>query len=452
MGFFDKIKSAVGVGQPDLSVTLERQAVGQGGIVRGTANATGRERALPVTAWDVSIKRFSQQQGMTTLATERIPVGGAMLAPNESIRTPFELQVPAGNPPTGGDIRYELTVGLDVPGLDPLHNVALHVTPEMEATAREDFGRYHLIPQEHQFRHSSVRGDFRLVRLADGFAVYWKDSLSLHANDGSRLAQVGGWGRVAAATLDGTGVAAANGKQVAFFDAKSGAMTGGPVDLGTWINDIAFLRDGSGIVLNGTEKVILTDPEGNVRQEITDLGFGEPYVASLCAGPQGGRFYVVDANKNKIVACDAQQGVLGAADVMNPSDVHLSADGVTLHVDTSSHVHIFDLQLQPRASYAIPGKEGVRFVGMSEHSYTHFHSNAHLSPDNSSMLVNDGTGLLWLLDAGTGQPLRRYDRELLSWVEDTMWWDASHFIVITNDGQVHGMHRDGAKVFLHQSA
>jgi hypothetical protein len=453
MGFFDKIKSAVGVGQPEVQISLDRAVVGQGGIITGSARATGKERPLPVTAFDVFIRRHSQQQGMTTLSKDRIPFGGAQLQPERSMDIRFELQVPAGSPPTGGDIRYEVIVGLDVPGLDPTASADLQVTPQPEATVQEDFNRYHLIPTAHSFRHSSVRGDFRLVRLADGFAVYWKDSLSFHNSDGSRRAMVSGWGRVAAATTDGMGVLAVDGKTMAFFDPRSGEMQGQPIDLGAWINNVAFLRDGSGIVLNATDKLILTDPQGNVKQEIANLGLGgDLYVSSLCAGPQGGRFYCVDANKNKIVACDAAQGVLGSANVMNPSDVHLSEDGGSLHVGSSSDVHVLDLQLQPRASYRIPGKEGVRFVGMAEHSYTHFHSNAHLSPDNRFMLVNDGTGLLWLLDSGNGEPMRRYDRAILSWVEDTMWWDQNHFLAITNDGQVHGLALDGTKVFEHPSA
>lgn len=452
MGFLDKIKGAVGVGQPDVQIAVDRLAVGPGGLVTGTARATGKERALPVTAFDVAIKRLTAQQGMTTIAQDRIPFGGAMLQPEQSMEIHFELQIPGNTPPTGPDGKYELSVGLDVPGLDPTSNVSLQVTSQAEPMVAEDFKRYHVIPEEHSFRHSSVRGDFRLVRLADGFAVYWKSSLSFHNGDGSRRAMTGGWGRVAAATADGNGVVAVDGKQVAFFDPTSGEMQGQPIDMGTWINDVAFLRDGSGMVLNATSKILLTDPQGNVQQEIGDLGFGEPYVSSLCAGPEGARFYAVDANKGKIFACDARQGVLGSADVRSPSDIHLSADGGSLTVGTSSTVHAFDLQLRPRASYGIPGKEGVRFVGMSEHSYTHFHSNARLSPDNRFMLVNDGTGLLWLLDAGSGQPMRRYDRALLNWVEDTMWWDQNHFLAITNDGQVHGLQLDGTKIFQHASA
>ena len=417
-------------------MTLDRPSVGRGGIITGTAKAVGKERALPVTGWDISITRQSQQKGPTKIAEDRIPVGGVELQPGQSMEVRFELQVPSDNPPTGGDTKYQLTIGLDVPGLDPMENVDLHVSSEMEATAQEDFKRYHLLPQEHPFRHSSVRGDFRLVRLADGFVVYWKTR---------------GWGRTAAATLDGSQVAAVNGKQMALFDLK-GERVSEPIDYGTWINDVAFLRDGSGIVLNATDKIIVCDPQGHPRQEISDLGIGEIYIASLCAGPDGARFYAIDANKNKIVACDAQQGVLGVADVQNPSDIHLAADGSSLQVGTSSHIHVFDLQLQPRAQCRIPGKEGVRFVGMSEHSSTHFHSNAHLSPDNRFTLVNDGTGLLWLLDAGSGEPLRRFDRGTVNWVEDTMWWDAQHFLAITNDGQVHGLQLDGTKIFQHASA
>jgi WD40 repeat protein len=448
VGFFDKIKSAVGVGQPSLEIHLDRPSVSLGGVVSGTARATGQERALQVAGFDVRIKRLSQQQGMTVVAEERIPFGGATLAPGQTLETSFALQVPANGPASGGGIEYELTVGLDVPGLDPMKNVKLYVDGQLDAYAGEELARFHVLPAARAFRHSSVRGDFRLVRTADGFLAYWKDHTTLRNADGSERARIELFGRTATPAPDGR-IAAADGyKRIGFFDGRTGEQVGELVEVGEYVNDIVFLADGSGMVLNGTSKLLVSDASGRVQREITDLGIGELYVSSICAG-EGSTVYVTDANQSKLVALDVHRGVLGAADTRYPSDVQRSADGTLLVVDSSNGISIFDTRAQRRAQYPIPGKEGVRYLGQEPHSHTHFKGNARLSPDNRFVLVQDGSGQLYLLDAVSGAPQRRYDRSALDYVEDTLWWDASHFVAILNDGRVVGMRLDGTPIYQH---
>ena len=447
MGFFDKIKSAVGVGQPKLEITLDRAQVGLGGIVSGVARATGQERALPVLAFDVRLKRGSQQQGMQVCAEDRIPFGGAELQPGQTMEVRFALQVPASGGASSSGVLYELAVGLDVPGLDPTETIGIMVDAQPEPYAAEDCARYHVLPEPPSLRSSSVRGDFRLVRTADGFLAYWKSYTSLRNADGSERARIDGFGRVAAQGPDGR-ILAADGKRICFFDVLTGAPASEPITLDEYVNDIVFLADGSGIVLNGTSKLLVCDAQGHLQRTIADLGIGELFVSWICGGA-GSIVYAVDANQSKLVALDVHRGVLGAADTRYPSSIYASADGSALVVDSSEAIQVFDTRAQVRAQYAIPGKHGVRYVGQAEHSYTHFKGNARLSPDNRHMLVQDGSGQLFLLDAGTGEPKRRYDRAALDYVEDTMWWDAHHFIAITNDGRVHGVRLDGTKIYEH---
>ena len=188
-----------------------------------------------------------------------------------------------------------------------------------------------------------------------------------------------------------------------------------------------------------------------IVRTIDDLGYGTPYLSSLCAGAHR-IVYAIDPNANRVMAIDIDRGVVGQAELRNPNTLHPSRDGSRLLIDGSSNVFVLDSQLRTLGTWALPGKKGVRYVGQEKHSHTHWKSHPRISPSGSLTLLNDATGLLWLLDTATGRPHRSFDRGVLDYVEDSLFWDEQHFIAITNDGKVRGMRLDGAVMFEDQDA
>ncbi len=108
-----------------------------------------------------------------------LPQGGRPVEPNESLSFDFVVQVPADISATGGDLKHLIEGSADVPGWDPSAEANLTVVSEQDAWAAEDLKRYHLLPTERHFRHSSVHGDHRLLAVAGGFATTWKTEISL---------------------------------------------------------------------------------------------------------------------------------------------------------------------------------------------------------------------------------------------------------------------------------
>ncbi|MEQ8459482.1 MAG: sporulation protein [Sandaracinaceae bacterium] len=450
MGLFDSIRGAMGQGQPTVRVHLETLELPRGGLVKGTAEVVGTERAVPLTAFDIQVVQVTQNVGKNAVAKGRVSMGGVQVQPGQSVTAPFELQLPLGSAPTGGLTSYEVVVSADVPGMDPKGSAPLTVTDEVDPMSREDTTRYHVLPEQRSFRHSSVRGDFRLSLMPDGFLGIWKTRLTCRNADGGLRWTLDGWGRTASASPDGSRVATSDrNKRLCFVDAATGEP-GQPIDMPSWVDDIAFLEDGT-IVAAGSDALFVLDAHGQLQNTLEDLGYGARFFSSMIAGP-GRVVFVSDANANKVVAVDLDRGVVGSAEIRSPGALHPNHDRSLIAVDTSSAVHVLDGQLQPKAQWKIPGKEGVRYVGQEPHSYTHWKSHPRIAPGRTNTLINDGTGLLWLVDTPSGRPHRSFDRAVVDYVEDTMWWDDQHFVAITNDGKVRGLRVDGTVVFEDQDA
>lgn len=450
MGLFDSIKGAVGAGQPAVSIQFDSAEALRGGRLTGRATITGKERAMPLTAFDLQVVSVTQGVGRNTVHKDRIPMQGAMVQPGQSLEAPFELRLPM-LAPSSQMTSYEVVLSADVPGMDPKTQALFTVLQEIDPLSAEDTQNYHVLMEPRTFRHSSVRGDFRLALLPDGFVAQWKTRVTCRNSDGSaRWALDGGWGRTVSASPDGKRVATSDkNKRLVFVDAATGAL-GEPIQMPSWVDDVAFLADGT-IVAGGHEALWVLDAEGQIVRTIDDLGYGTPYLSSLCAGPDR-VVYVIDPNKDLVMAVDIDRGVVGQVNLRNPNTLHPSRDGSRLLIDGSDRIFALDGQLQVLCAWELPGKKGVRYVGQEKHSSTHWKSHPRISPSGSLTLLNDATGLLWLLDTATGRPHRSFDRGVLDYVEDSLFWDEQHFIAITNDGKVRGMRLDGTLMFEDQDA
>ena len=141
MGLFDSIRGAMGQGQPTVRVHLETLELPRGGLVKGTAEVVGTERAVPLTAFDIQVVQVTQNVGKNAVAKGRVSMGGVQVQPGQSVTAPFELQLPLGSAPTGGLTSYEVVVSADVPGMDPKGSAPLTVTDEVDEIQRM-FGEY----------------------------------------------------------------------------------------------------------------------------------------------------------------------------------------------------------------------------------------------------------------------------------------------------------------------
>lgn len=127
MGFFDKLKGAVGIGQPKVDLTLDKKTVSRGESIEATINCTGGARELEMKEAGISIYRvqkYKDANGNSKRDRKRIyrdttDLGGELLKEGDTKTWKFTADIPADLTRTGGEISYQVVGFLDVPGMDP---------------------------------------------------------------------------------------------------------------------------------------------------------------------------------------------------------------------------------------------------------------------------------------------------------------------------------------------
>jgi len=102
-------------------------------------------------------------------------------------------------------------------------------------------------------------------------------------------------------------------------------------------------------------------------------------------------------------------------------------------------IKVYDSKnLREKIGLFFKGKMGVRFANQypNDISYHSWISLPSLDPSRQHFLVNDNSGLLWLIDARTGDKRRIFRRNLLDYVYATLWLDEDHFVAMLEDGWV----------------
>ncbi len=454
MGFLDSLLGMFGIGQPKVSLQIDRAQSGRGGLISGTVTVEGGRRPLPVTAFVAKLireKKVKTEQGTSTerqtLREESAPQGGQVIEPGGSMRWSFVLQVPADTAPTGGDVTYKIEASLDCPGWDPSSEQALNVTTDIDSAAGEDLTEYFVLPERRSFRHSSVKGDYRVLLCDGGFVTTWKTEISVRNTDGSQRCRIPGWGKSIAVSPDGKRLVAADAqKRIGLFDLATGAAIGEPIHPGDWIFDVLWLADGT-VLASATECIYLYDEAGQEKGRIAELDGASFYVGGIATSPRG--FYVTDANGNRLLEADTSGKVLAKTSLRSPSSLFVGANG-RLSVDCHDEVAVLDAGLGTVHRWAIPGKRGVRYAGQEQHSSNHFKGMPKLAADGQSVLVQDGSGQLWRAAAESGEPMRVWPRDVMDYVEDVAWMDDSHVLAVLNDGKVKKVAFDGTVKFEHQ--
>lgn len=131
MGFFDKLKASVGIGQPKMELTLENSQVQRGSALKGKFTLTAKDREVPIKQFEIELiqikttrewsdttKKMVDRKHNSTIAKKEIPKNDHVLKANESISDEFSIEVGGGIFSTGQSIAYEVKVAADIPGLD----------------------------------------------------------------------------------------------------------------------------------------------------------------------------------------------------------------------------------------------------------------------------------------------------------------------------------------------
>ncbi len=140
MGFFDKIKAAVGVGQPKMSVTVNNTQVQRGTAISGKCTLTAQDRQVPIEKfeieftqirttreWNAEKNDFENKKHFTTIAKKEVPMNGHILKAKESISEDFSIEASSDILSTGQSISYMLKVSADIPGLDASEKIEIFV-------------------------------------------------------------------------------------------------------------------------------------------------------------------------------------------------------------------------------------------------------------------------------------------------------------------------------------
>ena len=131
MGFFDKIKAAVGIGQPDIQVNLDSSQVKAGTTIKGSITLTGKSREVPVDKllvefveittrreWSDVTKGYVDKKTEQVLGKMEFPKNNQMLKDGQSMTETFSIAV---SPVTysGTPFSHKVKASADLPGLDP---------------------------------------------------------------------------------------------------------------------------------------------------------------------------------------------------------------------------------------------------------------------------------------------------------------------------------------------
>jgi len=166
----------------------------------------------------------------------------------------------------------------------------------------DDGEEYHVIPEAYDFTYSSVKGDFRLHRLNNGFCASWKTFIVARDWDGNEFYRINGYGRSVVLSPDKTKLTASSkNKSIAIFDAITGEMIGAPVYGDAYLSDLVWTNNGH-IIAADSSKIFVMNESGEL-----EYSFGKPeggdfdFIDGLCLYPYDGEHIVIaESNSERL--------------------------------------------------------------------------------------------------------------------------------------------------------
>jgi WD40 repeat protein len=324
----------------------------------------------------------------------------------------------------------------------------------------DDGEEYHVIPEAYDFTYSSYTGDFRLHRLNNGFCASWKTFIVARDWDGNEMYRINGYGRSVILSPDKTKLAASSkNKSIAIFDAATGEMIGEPVYGEAYLSDLLWTKNGH-IIANNSDKIFVMDELG-----VLQYSFGKPeggdfdFISGLC---------LFRYDNDQIIIAEGNSKRLTKVNFKTKEIIHEVEHRFQMSEVFSNHknnefwivkdtngvikIQLFDAELEHQTTIEHKGKRGVRFVGQTEHSCTAWASLPALSPDETKFLMNDQSGLLYLISAGRDNACYRiFNRDLVDYAYAMIWEDDNNFVVILDNYKVIKVNTRGMEPIFTQS-
>lgn len=126
MGFFDKLKSSVGIGQPKVELVLDTNMIDMGNQLNCTINITGGTPELPMKEVGITInqiQKYKDNEGKPKTDKNRVlrhalPWDGQLLEVEGSASFEIPINIPEKILPSEKNLKYEIRGWLDIPGMD----------------------------------------------------------------------------------------------------------------------------------------------------------------------------------------------------------------------------------------------------------------------------------------------------------------------------------------------
>ena len=107
MGFFDKIKAAVGIGQPKMEASIDSTQLQRGSNITGKLTLTAQDREVPVKSfivelqevrvtreWSETTKQYENRKKYATIGKKEMAENNYVLKAKESVSRDFDIRIP----------------------------------------------------------------------------------------------------------------------------------------------------------------------------------------------------------------------------------------------------------------------------------------------------------------------------------------------------------------------
>jgi hypothetical protein len=318
----------------------------------------------------------------------------------------------------------------------------------------DDENPYYILATERTFMKCSVNGDYRLYALPKGFCASWSDRIIARDKDGQLLWKIEGWGRALAVHPEWSIIAAVKDKTIGLFNSDTGTIIREPLVLDVFIDALVWV-DNHTLVGTDGKKIYVFNASAELIDVLDLMAEEDGFIAALAPdhkNPNGLIFLDINHKLLKKIDLKTRQ-LLKEVELEYCDQLFFDSQSnwiwtTVVNGTTLEEVIVLDSKnLEEHYGLIFNGKEGVRFADQSPNdlSYHSFVSIPSLSPLRQYFLVNDNSGLLWLINARTGDRRRVFKRNVLEFVYATHWLDEEYFVAMLEGGYVAKMSIRGLK-------
>lgn len=303
---------------------------------------------------------------------------------------------------------------------------------------------FFVLPEKIDFTYSSVKGDFRIHKLKDGFCVAWKEFIAARDYAGNLKWEIYGYGRDIDVSPDMSRIVAISdsSKELAILDAETGEVIGDNVEFDSFLSNVYWQQDMSGIIAHSSEDIYILNDLAHLKETIRGEDLFDDdhhFITGLALFDQNKWIVVADSNGAKLHKLDLEsKKFIQEVDTFFISEIFQTEDRSKICISNDMKIQFYDQELKALQAIEVRGAQGVKFATQSkdEHSYHHWIVLPDLSPDHEKILFNDQAGRLWLIEVEDDMAITTFSRELLDYVYDVKWIDNENFIAILNQGYV----------------